>query len=61
MSSEMKKCPECAGLVKREVRICPSCGHEFYQKPKTIEEEINELDKKEKNTAMYDFEDEEII
>jgi hypothetical protein len=32
-SGEMKKCPECAELVKREARICLFCGHEFYAKP----------------------------
>jgi len=58
---EMKKCPECAELVKKEARICPYCRHEFYPKPKTIEEEINEFDKKKKNKLKDDLEDEEII
>jgi uncharacterized membrane protein YhaH (DUF805 family)/ribosomal protein L32 len=58
---EMKKCPHCAEIVKREVRICPHCGYEFYPKPKTIEEEINEFEKKKNNKSINDFEDEEII
>lgn len=25
----MKKCPECAELVKRDARVCRFCGHSF--------------------------------
>lgn len=59
--SDLKKCPQCAELVKREARICRFCGHEFYQKPKTVEEEINEFEKKQKKSSTDDFEDDEII
>jgi rRNA maturation endonuclease Nob1 len=59
ISPEMKKCPQCAELVKREARVCRFCGHEFYPKPKTIDEEINEFDKKNKSTNNLG--DEEII
>ena len=59
MSSEMKTCPECAEQVKKEARVCHFCGYEFYPKPKTIEEKINEFDKKGKNTARDDLEEEE--
>ena len=58
---EMKKCPECAELIKKEARICPYCRHEFYPKPKTIEEEINEFDKNKKNKSTNNLEDDEII
>lgn len=61
ISPEMKKCPQCAELVKRETRICPFCGYEFYPKPKTIEEEINEFEKNKKNKSTNNFEDEEIV
>jgi len=61
ISTEMKKCPQCAELVKREARVCRFCGHEFYPKPKTIDEEINEFDKKGKNKSTNNLEDEEII
>jgi len=59
--TEMKKCPQCAELVKRDARICRFCGHEFYPKPKTIDEEINEFDKKKKNTNADELEEKGII
>jgi uncharacterized membrane protein YhaH (DUF805 family) len=59
--AEMKKCPQCAELVNRDARICLFCGNEFYPKPKTIDEEINEFDKKEKKKSTNNLEDDEII
>jgi rRNA maturation endonuclease Nob1 len=46
----MKKCPECAELVKKEARICRYCGYEFYKTPLSQEEEIEK----------YNHENEEI-
>ena len=57
---EMKECPSCEKLVKREERLCLSCGYEFFPKPKTIEEEIRELDQKEKEKNLHNFGDDEI-
>jgi len=56
----------CSELVKKEARICRFCGYEFYPKPKTIDQEIEELDrqKKEVNEKLKEHEDdlnEEII
>jgi hypothetical protein len=39
----MKKCPECAELVKKDARICKFCGYESYPKPVTQEQEIEEF------------------
>lgn len=57
----MKRCPRCTKLVEKEARVCRFCGYEFYPKPKTIEEEINEFEKKEKNIKENELEDDEII
>ena len=46
-SGEMRKCPECAELVIREARICCFCGYEFYPKPLTQEQEIEEFTRKQ--------------
>jgi uncharacterized membrane protein YhaH (DUF805 family) len=54
ISPEMKECPQCAELVKREARVCRFCGYEFYPKPKTIDEEINEFDKKNKSKNNFE-------
>ena len=43
----MKKCPECAELVKKDARICRFCGYEFYPKPVTQEQEIEEFTHKQ--------------
>jgi hypothetical protein len=40
---EMKKCPECTELVKKDARVCRFCGYEFYPKPITQEEEIEKF------------------
>jgi hypothetical protein len=31
LASGMKKCPQCAEVVKREAVICRHCGHELPQ------------------------------
>ena len=43
----MKKCPECAELVKKDARVCRFCGYEFYPKPGTQEQEIEEFTHKQ--------------
>ena len=43
----MKKCPECAELVKKDARVCRFCGYEFYPKPVTQEQEIEEFTHKQ--------------
>ena len=43
----MKKCPECAELVKKDARVCRFCGYEFYSKPVTQEQEIEEFTHKQ--------------
>jgi len=43
VSEGMKKCPECAELIKREARVCRFCGYEFYAKPLSQEEEIEKF------------------
>jgi len=58
LSQEMKKCPQCEEMVKREARICRFCRYEFYPKPKTIEEEINEFEKKKRKTKADELKDE---
>jgi ribosomal protein L32 len=66
-SGEMKKCPNCAELVKRDARICRFCGHEFYPQAKTINQEIKEYEKEKKviqkrqNDYRDDIDNEEII
>lgn len=57
----MKKCPECAELVKKEARTCPHCDYEFYKIPKTIEEEIEEFEKRQKRSSTNNLYDDEII
>lgn len=32
---DVKKCPKCAEIVKKEARIYRFCGYEFYSKPDT--------------------------
>jgi uncharacterized membrane protein YhaH (DUF805 family)/ribosomal protein L32 len=60
--SEIKKCPQCGELVSRELRVCPHCNYEFYQIPKTIEEEIEEFEKQQKQKSTnYSDSDNEII
>ena len=39
----MKKCPQCAEIVKREARVCKFCGYKFYPKPVTQEQEIEKF------------------
>jgi len=43
LQDDMKKCPQCAEIVKKEARVCRFCGHEFYPKPITQEQEIEKF------------------
>jgi len=43
LQEDMKKCPQCAEIVKKEARVCRFCGHEFYPKPITQEQEIKKF------------------
>ena len=43
LKEDMKKCPQCAEIVKREARVCRFCGYEFYAKPLSQEEEIKKF------------------
>jgi len=43
LQEDMKKCPQCAEIVKKEARVCRFCGHEFYPKPITQEQEIEKF------------------
>jgi uncharacterized membrane protein YhaH (DUF805 family) len=56
----MKKCPQCGELVTREARACHHCNYEFFQVPKTIEEEIEEFEKQQKQKYPH-YSDDEII
>jgi len=47
VSEGMKKCPECAELVKKDARVCRFCGYEFYPKPVTQEQEIEDFTHKQ--------------
>ncbi len=58
--SDMKKCPQCGELVNKEARVCHRCNYEFFQIPKTIEEEIEEFDKQQKQKSPH-YSDDEII
>jgi len=51
VSEGMKKCPECAELVKNDARICKFCGYEFCLKPTTQEQEIEEFTKKKERKS----------
>ena len=59
--SDMKKCPQCGELVTREARVCHHCNHEFFQTPKTLEEEIEEFEKRQKENSPNNLYDDEII
>jgi hypothetical protein len=54
----IKKCPQCAEVVKREARVCKFCGYEFYPKPITQEQEIKKFN--QKRELKSDQNDEEI-
>jgi hypothetical protein len=67
MKEDMKKCPECAEIIKEEARVCRFCGYEFY-KPDLSEDnpytknniDIDEEEKiKKMKCPQCDFENEE--
>ncbi len=58
---DKKRCPECKELIKKDERICPNCKYEFFKIPKTVEEEIEEFEEKQKKNSLKDLYDDEII
>ncbi len=58
----MKVCKECAEIIERSLRECPSCGFEFVPKPKPViprlekmsESKVNILGKKQVNEIEID-------
>jgi hypothetical protein len=67
MKEDMKKCPECAEIIKEEARVCRFCGYEFYKpdlsKDNPYTKNNIDIDEEEKIKNMKcpqcDFENEE--
>ena len=43
-SGEMKKCPQCAELVKKDALVCRFCGNKFEKKERKVPSQVSNKD-----------------